>query len=125
MTNIKAKKFLGSFLLILVVVSLTGCLGEINNLEIKEVDLTQVRDGEYIGECNTTLVSAEVKVIVEDHKIINIDILKHKNGRGEKAEKIVDSVADKQSIQVDMVSGATGSSKVILKAIENALRNGI
>ena len=40
---------------------------------------------------------------------------------GEKAEEIIYEVINMQSIDVDTVSGATYSSKVILKAIENAL----
>jgi len=37
---------------------------------------------------------------------------------------IVDSVIENQSLDVDAISGATYSSKVILKAIENALARG-
>ena len=43
---------------------------------------------------------------------------------GNKAETIVDDVVDKQTLDVDTVSGATVSSKVILKSIENALLKG-
>jgi len=39
------------------------------------------------------------------------------------AELITDMVIDSQSLKVDVVSGATYSSKIILKAIENALAN--
>ncbi len=41
-----------------------------------------------------------------------------------KAEKIPDKVLEEQSLQVDIVSGATFSSKVILKAVEDALNKG-
>ncbi len=41
------------------------------------------------------------------------------------AEIITDKVIDTQSLQVDAISGATYSSKTILKAIENALKKGI
>jgi len=47
-------------------------------------------------------------------------IIEHFNGRGEKAEAIIPRVIEAQSLDVDVVSGATGSSKAILKAIEDA-----
>ena len=39
-----------------------------------------------------------------------------------RAKAVVDSVIKKQSVEVDTVSGATYSSKGILEAIENALK---
>ena len=49
--------------------------------------------------------------------------MEHVNGQGSGAERIPATVVEKQTLQIDMVSGATYSSKVILKAIENALLN--
>ena len=51
----------------------------------------------------------------------NIDILEHKNGRGSPAEVVTDRIIEKQKIDVDAISGATNSSIVIKKAVENAL----
>lgn len=53
-----------------------------------------------------------------------IKIIEHENGLGSKAEKIVDDVISRQSLKVDAVSGATASSKYIIKDIENALQCG-
>lgn len=53
-----------------------------------------------------------------------IKIIEHENGLGSKAEKIVDDVISRQSLKVDAVSGASASSKCIIKAIENALQCG-
>ena len=38
-------------------------------------------------------------------------------------EKLADDMVKQQSLNVDAVSGATNSSKVIRKAVENALGN--
>lgn len=43
-------------------------------------------------------------------------------GIGKPAEAIVEDIVENQSIEVDAVSGATNSSRVIMKACENALR---
>ena len=66
-------------------------------------------------------VYAKVEVTVQDGVITNIDILEHKNGRGSRAEVVIDRIIEEQRIEVDAVSGATNSSTVIKKAVENAL----
>ena len=66
-------------------------------------------------------VYAKVEVTVQNDVITNIDILEHKNGRGSRAEVVVDRIVEEQKIEVDAVSGATNSSTVIKKAVENAL----
>lgn len=98
---------------------------QVQNMKISDVDLSRVPDGSYTGSSDVTYVSAEVKVTVKDHKITKIDLVKHNNGRGGKAEILPDKVVEKQSLEVDMVSGATASSKVILKSIENALESAV
>ena len=84
-------------------------------------DLSQVKDGVYLGDYSTFPVSAQVEVTVADHVITDIRLLKHTNGQGESAETILPVVLQAQSIQVDIITGATYSSKVILKAIELSL----
>lgn len=92
-------------------------------IEVANLDLRQVKDGVYVGQCSTPLVSAAVQVIVVDGKISAIEVVHHNSSeRGKAAEKIVEEVLARQTLNVDVVSGATMSSKVILKAIENALQ---
>jgi uncharacterized protein with FMN-binding domain len=98
---------------------------EIDQISIGNPDLSLVMDGRWIGSCSTSLVSAETAVTVADHRINKIDILRHDCGLGKPAEAIVDRVIAAQSLRVDAVSGATGSSKVILKSIEIALEKGM
>lgn len=86
-------------------------------------DLMALEDGAYQGQCDNGLVFARVEIKVENHRIANVRILEHRNGRGRAAETVADSVVENQSIEVDTVSGATISSQTILKAIENALSN--
>lgn len=96
-------------------------LKQLANTEIESVDMSSAEDGVYTGSYSAFPVSAEVSVTIKDHKIEKIDIIKHNNGQGEEAEIIPDKVTEAQSLDVDSVSGATYSSKVILKAIQNAL----
>lgn len=62
-------------------------------------------------------IYAKAKVIVNQGEIKSIDIIKHKNDSGKEAEKVVNRVIKEQKIDVDTISGATNSSKVIKKAI--------
>ncbi len=95
----------------------------IEGIVISRVDLSNVRDGSYRGSFDAIFVGAEVVVQVKNHTIESIDLVKHKNERGAKAEAIVDKIILEQSVTVDVISGATNSSKVILKAVENALES--
>ncbi len=92
---------------------------------LEEFDLSQIPDGEFIGKHGAFPVSAEVEVTVKDHQITAIALIKHANGQGSDAEVIPQRVVDTQSLLVDTVAGATYSSKVILLAIQNALRNAV
>jgi uncharacterized protein with FMN-binding domain len=84
-------------------------------------DLKMIADGEYTGEYKCGLVRAKVNVVIKNHSIVSFTILEHDHGRGGKAEQIAEYVVEAQSLNVDVISGATVSSKVILKAGEMAL----
>lgn len=94
---------------------------QVDNLIISNVDLSKRDDGIYNGSYGAIFVEAEVNVFVKDHKIINIELIKHRNGKWTSAEIITSKVIEEQKLKVDIISGATSSSKVILKSIENAL----
>ena len=119
------KKLILFLIFSLLVLSVIFSKNAFEKIEIENIDLQKVSDGVYIGEHKTGPVYVKVEVTVDDHKITEILILKHKQGKGKKAEKIVVDVVDKQSLQVDTITGATGSSKVILKAVEKALKKGM
>ena len=92
-----------------------------DDIIVNSIDLSKVQDGVYVGHYKSAMVSAKVEVTVKDNKIVEIKISQHDCGLGTKAEGIVDDVVNAQTLEVDTVSGATLSSKVILKAVEDAL----
>ena len=71
------------------------------------------------------MVAAKVRVDVSNHTIKDIDILFHKTESGKQAEVIINEVKSAQSLKVDTITGATNSSRVILKSVQNALESGI
>lgn len=96
----------------------------VSQIFVSDVDLTGIEDGNYIGECNVGYVYAKVEVIVKNNSLQQISILEHRTERGKPAETIVNDMVSQQQVHVDAITGATNSSKVIMKAVENALRNG-
>lgn len=96
----------------------------INDIAIGEIDLTAISDGVYRGAADVGIIAVSVEVTVSDGAITHIQILRHVSGKGTPAEAVVDRVIESQTLQVEAVAGATYSSRVILKAVENALRDG-
>ena len=90
-----------------------------------EIDIADVSDGTYIGEYDVNFIYAKVEVTVEDGEIVSINILEHRHERGKAAETVIEKIIEEQKIDVDAVSGATNSSTVIKKAVENALKGGL
>ncbi len=117
----KVAAALAVFFIVLAAVTYIKIINEIRNLPIAVVDLEQIADGTYAGEYDTGLIKAQVKVEVVEHKITEIEIVEHISGWGGDAVNITNSIIAAQSLQVDAISGATLSSKVILKAVEVAL----
>ena len=91
----------------------------------EEINISDIPDGVYIGEYDVNFIYAKVEVTVQNGEITNINILEHRHERGKAAEAIANKIVDEQKIDVDAISGATNSSAVIKKAVENALKNGL
>ena len=91
----------------------------------EDINISDIPDGVYIGEYDVNFIYARVEVTVQNGEITNINILEHRHERGKTAEVITDRIVDEQKIDVDAISGATNSSTVIKKAVENALKNGL
>ncbi|WMJ89027.1 FMN-binding protein [Anaerocolumna sp. MB42-C2] len=96
---------------------------KVRNMEINNVDLEKVNDGTYNGKYTYGHYTYQVEVTVKNHEIKSIDVI---NGRvsehAKAAEGVLDNILTEQKIDVDVVSGATTTSKALLKAVENALR---
>lgn len=124
------KKLIISLLVILMIIILaiaviylfTDVLNA-DKIIVNEIDLSDIKDGSYEGIYETTLVKATVKVHVLGNNIVKIDLLRHENGFGKKAETVLRDIVESNSLLVDTVAGATYSSKVLMKAVEDAIAN--
>lgn len=104
--------------------SISDYQAKVASLTISDVNVTTIPDGTYTGECDADFIYAKVEVIVLDGRIVAVNLIEHKNERGKAAEDILNRMIDEQSIDVDAISSATNSSKVIKKAVEDALLSG-
>lgn len=105
--------------------SVTDYKRAVKEATLEEINILDISDGIYIGEYDVNYIYAKVEVTVQNGKITNINILEHRNERGKAAEAIINEIIDEQRIDVDEISGATNSSTVIKKAVENALKSGL
>ena len=96
-------------------------LKTLESITVITIDLNSLEEGTYQGSYAVFPVKVKVEVDIKDHKIENIKILEHDNGKGKAAEEIIKTIIEKQTLDVDVVAGATYSSRVIQKAIEAAL----
>lgn len=104
--------------------SVTDYKQAVKETTFEEINISDISDGVYIGEYDVNFIYAKVEVTVEEGEIVSINILEHRHERGKAAEKVIEKIIEEQKIDVDAVSGATNSSTVIKKAVENALKGG-
>ncbi len=117
--------FLGGLVLgILYLKDVADYKQAIEEITFEEINISDVSDGVYIGEYDVNFIYAKVEVTVENGEIKSVNILEHRQERGKAAESVTDKIVDEQKIDVDAIAGATNSSTIIKKAVENALKNG-
>lgn len=120
------KTWCPAWVVIWMLISTTGCMNQ-EEIQVESVDFAAVKDGGHEG-CHELppFLKACVVVKVKEATVTEIKIVEHECGKGHKAEQpIIERVIETQSLEVDAVSGATLSSRTILKAIEEALRKGM
>jgi uncharacterized protein with FMN-binding domain len=122
-------KILLSILIIFILVSgsgmfyLTRGLESGSKLKVDDVNLTSLSDGTYTGKYEAGRWANEVSVVVKDHKIVKVDVVKDVTfAKPDVTEKILSSVVENQNTNIDTISGSTVTCKAYLKSIENALK---
>lgn len=99
-------------------IAATRGLSEIQELVINNVNPGELPDGVYTGEFNRYRWSNKVKVIIEEGRIVDIQ----PDSGGSLEQELSKRIIASQSLQVDIDTGATVSSKAFLKAVEEALQ---
>lgn len=113
----------------IVLLGTSGCLSltasmkkNLAKIENEDIDMETIEDGIFEGHSELDLVKVDVKVLVKNHKLIKVELLRHECGLGHPADVIVDKMVEQNTWDVDAVSGATVSSEIIKNAVNKALR---
>lgn len=97
-------------------------LTEVRTMDIQPIPLQAIPDGRYEGRFSYSNFEYAVEVLVENHQITDIRVLQNRTSDyAKKAEGVLEKVVNEQKTDVEAVTGATTTSKALLKAVENAL----
>lgn len=112
--------------MLIMLFGLAGCAAQeilmVRQMKIQDVDMSSVLDGAHVGAYAYSGFEYRVQTVVRDHIITDIIILNNRDTRyAKKAEEVVAEIIKEQTPNVDAVSGATSTSKALMKAVENAL----
>ncbi len=90
---------------------------------VAPVDLFRLADGRYEGAASDGQFNYRVGVEVRAGRITRIDVLENRRTRyAQLAQRVTAKVQRQQRVDIDALSGATTTSKVLLLAIADALR---
>lgn len=126
----RSRAILIGTLLLLVVAAIFGVKylldvqayrNQVSEISFQHDDAAGLPDGVYEGAYDVGFIYARVRVEVRDGAFAKIELLEHRHDRGAAAEGIEQRILAEQKLDVDTVSGATNSSQVIKKAVDNAL----
>ena len=121
------KIILGVVILFVLIISgtafyMTSGLNSRKDMIISPIHFSQLEDGVYKGKYNGGRWSNEVNVTLKNKKITQIAIVKKVVFENPVvSSELFNKVIKKQDTNVDIISGATVTSKAYLKSIENAL----
>lgn len=89
------------------------------------IPIANLKDGTYQGEAKGFAARIVTQVKIKDGQLAEINVISHHESKGwyEEVFMVVPrEVIRKQKLQVDGISGATKTSKGLIKSIESALQ---
>ena len=110
--------------LVIVVLALAafGCAGPVRPPNLGPVPSSGLKDGRYQAEAEHSPAYVKVEIEIKNGRLVNVNLLQHRYGLGGPAGEVIPGrIVKEQSTDVDAVSGATGSSVLIMTAVQAAL----
>lgn len=89
---------------------------------IPQIDVASIPDGVYSAQWGRFVVKADLDVVVSGGRIEKINMKKMESGKGYEGLETIDRIISGQKVNVDAVTGATYSSKVIMITTAKALK---
>lgn len=85
----------------IVLLGTSGCLSltasmkkRLAKIENEYIDMETVEDGIFEGHSELDPVKVDVKVLVKNHKLIKVELLRHECGLGHPLDVIVDKMVE-------------------------------
>ena len=104
------------------IIYLNRGLDKVGKVEVKPINLATIEDGTYKGKYEGYRWSNELEITIKNHQIVKITVIDDVVFvKPEVSEELFARIIDQQNIDVEVVTGATATSKAYLKAIENGL----
>jgi len=98
-------------------------LNRLRTMKINNPDLSALNDGIYTGEFNDGGGIYFVEIEINNHVISHLNLkTERKSSYVDYARPVTVRIVEKQTLNVDAITGATTTSKCIMKAAENALK---
>lgn len=97
--------------------------GKIEKMEV--VNLSRVADGVYAGAFGDFVNQVKLKVAVKGHRITKITMVDQRCGAGYEALETIPRIIKAQSPKVDVITGASSSSRCIMLAVNGALKKAV
>lgn len=97
-------------------------LKQYRNMPVHDQEISKIKDGIYPGEMELGGFLYKVEVFIQHQKINDIKLIQNrKNAYARFAEGVIPRIIKKQTANVNAITGATTTSKALMKAVENAL----
>ena len=96
-------------------------LREAASLPFYKIEMSEVADGEYTNQTYTTFLHLQLKVIVENHKIKDIEVLESEGIDSETARPILQEMIAQNSAVVPAIKKAELGSLVYISCVSSAL----
>ncbi len=88
------------------------------------INLADVPDGTYTGTARGFIDNIVVEVTIEDGKLVSVVVIEENETAsyaGPVYDQLPQAMVDEQKIDVDIVSGSTGTSQGLINAVKDAL----
>lgn len=98
-------------------------LQSFRKIKVENSDLSALANGTYRGKATFGGFTYEVEVIVVEHRIKEIKIIQNQRSSYARfAEGVIPKIIKAQNANIDTITGATTTSKCLIKAVEDALK---
>jgi NosR/NirI family nitrous oxide reductase transcriptional regulator len=107
-----------------IIAAVTQALQDYAVIVEPTIEIAALPDGTYNGTAQGFKAPLEVAVSLQDGKIIAVEVLEHDDSPGisdSALEQIPERIIAEQGWEVDVVSGATFTSRGLMAAVEDAL----